>query len=335
MEISQVKKRKLFLSFTVLLSLFALAFVSNWGALGVHWSDILTNSASSIENEVFWNLRFPRVIMATLLGGSLAWAGAIAQGLFRNPIVDPGLVGITAGSALFAAVGIVLGTEIKNFPPVWGVILLSFVGGVVTGFLVYILSRSQGKTEIYTLLLTGIAINSLCFAGIGILSYIASDAQLRNLSNWNLGSLGGSSWATLSRFGVILALPVFIGPFISKQLNVFALGEKEAMHLGIPVEAMKSFLILCIGILVGSSVAVAGNIGFVGLSIPHIVRLAIGQDYKYLLPCSYFLGGAFLTIGDGFCRTIMAPTEIPVGVITAFLGAPVFLLLLRARRRNT
>ncbi|BDA80936.1 hemin ABC transporter permease (plasmid) [Leptospira kobayashii] len=335
MEISQIGRRRVyFLSFTIVLSVVTILFVSNWGAFTVSLTDAFFGEKGSLAKEVFWNLRFPRVILATLLGGTLAWSGALAQGLFRNPIVDPGLVGITAGSAFFASVGIVLGTNIPDFPPVWGVIILSFIGGITTGFLVYLLARVHGKTEINTLLLTGIAINALCFAGIGILSYIANDAQLRNLSLWNMGSLGGASWTTLLRLGPILLIPLIASPFLAGPMNVFALGEREAMHLGISVEVLKSVLVLLIGVSVGACVSLSGNISFVGLAIPHIVRLIIGQDYKYLLYSSFFLGGALLTIGDGFCRTVIAPAEIPVGIITAFIGAPVFLFLLNQRKRR-
>ncbi|EMY68104.1 iron chelate uptake ABC transporter, FeCT family, permease protein [Leptospira vanthielii serovar Holland str. Waz Holland = ATCC 700522] len=269
-----------------------------------------------------------------MVGGSLAWSGALAQGLFRNPIVDPGLIGITAGCSLFASIAIVLGTSIPFLHSIWSIVLFSFLGGISSSFIIFFFAKSKGRTDIFSLLLSGIAVNAICFSAIGILSYIANEAQLRNLSLWNMGSLGGASWTNLKSFSIFFILPLFISPFIAKQLNVFILGEREASHLGVSTEFLKTIIILLIGVSVGACISLVGNIGFVGLAVPHIVRLAIGQDYKYLLITSYLLGGGLLCFADGICRIIIAPSEIPVGIATALLGSPFFLSLIRKRMNH-
>ncbi len=331
MEISRLKNRNYFFLGSLILWILTIPFVSQLGAVSIQWEKIL-EEGTSMDKELFYSIRLPRVLLAMILGGSLAWSGAIIQGIFRNPIVEPGLVGITAGSSLFAAIGIVFGANFEQFPPIWGVIVFSFVGGILMGFLILSISKLGGKSDIYSLLLTGIAINALCFSAIGFLSYIANDAQLRALSFWNLGSVGGASWEILKRLGIFLVLPLFVGPFLSKQMNLLSLGEREAMHLGVRVEYLKNLSILLVGVNVGAAISISGSISFVGLIVPHIVRILIGQDYKYLLPISYFLGGVLLSISDGICRIVVPPTEIPVGVITALLGAPFFIVLLNQRR---
>lgn len=322
------KSTKLFV--LALLTLIVTFGSSLWGAVDISFISSLLNP-NSLEYHVLTEIRIPRVLLAVLLGGSLAWSGVIVQTLFRNPIVEPGLVGITAGSSLAAAVGIVLGHNFVAEISVWLVTTLSFIGGIVVCFLIFIFSRSNHKTEIYSLLLIGISINALCFSGIGFLSYIANEAQLRSLSTWNLGSLSGSNWEKIKLFFGFLIFPIFVSPFLSKKLNILSLGESEANHLGLSVESFKILLIVFVGISVGASISLAGNIGFVGLAVPHIMRLYLGQNHSHLLLASYFGGGILLTISDTICRTIVSPSEIPVGILTAMIGAPIFLHLLKKR----
>jgi iron complex transport system permease protein len=332
MENFRLKKRRYVLLLSIGLLVFLIPIAASSGALHISIHD-LWNESASMQREIFFNIRLPRVILSILLGGSLAWSGAMIQGLFRNPIVDPGLAGITAGASLFAGIAIVFGQYIPFLSSIWNTVIFSFAGGMMAGLLILSLSRYQGKTEVYSLLLIGIAINAVCFSAIGLLSYVANDSQLRNLSYWNLGSLGGASWTSLSRFGFLLFLPVLTGPFLYRKLNAFTLGEREAFHLGVSVEGLKILILFLIGISVGASVSLTGNISFIGIVIPHIVRILIGQDYKYLLPISYLLGGCLLLFSDTICRTVIAPTEIPVGIITAIIGAPFFLYLLRSQRK--
>lgn len=327
-----MKKQKFFISFSILFVVLSTIISSQLGAMKINWSEILF--MDSIESKVFFELRIPRILLGILVGGSLAWSGALAQGLFRNPIVDPGLIGITAGCSLFASIAIVLGGFIPFLHTIWSVVIFSFFGGMISCFLIFIFANRKGKTDIESILLSGIAVNSLCFSFIGILSYLASESQLRNLSLWNMGSLGGASWNLLKSFSIFYLLPIFISPFLIKPLNVLILGEREANHLGVSVEILKTCMIVLIGISVGSCISIVGNIGFIGLAVPHIVRLAIGQDYRYLLYASYFLGGGLLCFADAICRVIIAPSEIPVGIVSALLGAPFFLNLILKRKQS-
>lgn len=301
------------------------------GVMRISFHDIFENPAETLEKTVFYELRLPRILLSLLVGGSLAWSGALSQGLFRNPIVEPGLIGITAGAALFAAIAIVLGSHLPFLHNLFYIVLFSFVGGLLVCVIAFITARTNGKTMINHLLLTGVAINILCLSGIGILSYIATESQLRSLSSWNLGSLSGANWPNVQKFLIIFLLPLLVSPFIAKPLNVLLLGEKEAAHVGLKTERIKILLILLICLSVGSSIALVGNIGFVGLFVPHIIRLVIGQDNRTLLFASYILGASVLCLADGICRTVVQPTEIPVGVVMSFLGAPVFISLLRKR----
>lgn len=325
-------KKIIFILSCALFTIVAAVISSLLGAMQIGWEDLFRSD--SMESRVFFELRIPRILLGLMVGGSLAWSGALAQGLFRNPIVDPGLIGITAGCSLFASIAIVLGTSIPFLNSIWSVVIFSFVGGIFSSFIIFFFAKSKGRTDIFSLLLSGIAVNAICFSAIGILSYIANESQLRNLSLWNMGSLGGASWANLKSFSCFFIFPIFISPFIAKQLNVLILGEREASHLGISTEFLKTSIILLIGVSVGACISLVGNIGFVGLAVPHIVRLAIGQDYRYLLITSYLLGGGLLCFADGICRVIISPSEIPVGIATALLGSPFFLSLIRKRMNH-
>lgn len=282
--------------------------------------------------QVLWAIRLPRVILAVFMGGALGFSGALMQGLFRNPIVDPGLIGISSGSALLAAISIVLGSQ---FPLLQGNAALSiaaFLGGVGTCFLVYVISTGSGRTSVATLLLSGVAIMALAEAFIGFLTFLADDDQLRDLTFWRMGSLSGATWQKLPYVLPVLALPLVTFPFLGKGLNALSLGEREAAHLGLPVERFKQGLVVIAGLCVGAGVAVAGIIVFVGLVVPHLVRLATGPDHRTLLPYSFLLGSIVLTFADLLARTVVAPSELPIGIITAFLGAPFFLYLIQRRK---
>ncbi|PJZ79403.1 FecCD family ABC transporter permease [Leptospira meyeri] len=324
-----MKKKTIFILGCTIFTILSAILSSLLGAMNISLENLLQKN--SLESRVFFELRIPRILLGLMVGGSLAWSGSLAQGLFRNPIIDPGLIGITAGCSLFAAIAIVLGASFSFLHSIWSVVLFSFIGGILSSFLIFFFAKSKGRTDIFSLLLSGIAVNAICYSAIGILSYIANESQLRNLSLWNMGSLGGSSWSNLKSFSLFLIFPIAVSPFIANQLNVFILGEREASHLGISTELLKTITILFIGVSTGTCISLVGNIGFVGLAVPHIVRLAIGQDYRYLLFTSYILGGGLLCFADGICRVVIAPSEIPVGIATALLGSPFFLSLIRKR----
>lgn len=278
------------------------------------------------------NIRLPRVILAVLVGGALAISGAALQGLFRNPLADPGLIGVSSGAALTTAIAIVvLSTVSSPLIDFLGVALLpvaAFVGGISATILVYRLSTTDGKTNVATMLLAGIAINAMAGAILGFMIFMANDDQLRDLTFWTLGSLGGAMWSSVWVVLPFLLTAIIFLPRLSKGLNAVLLGETEARHLGVNVERLKKAIIVFVGLAVGAAVSVSGMIGFVGLVVPHILRLWIGPDHRFLIPGSAILGGLLLLSSDLLARTIVAPAEMPIGVITAFIGAPFFLWLL-------
>lgn len=302
----------------------------------LHKLGIISHSeATAAQEAVVWAVRLPRVITGMLIGAGLAVSGACMQGLFRNPLADPGLIGISAGASFFAALAILFGANMFLFGS-YSLPLATFFGAALTAFLVYRLSRSGGKTLVSTMLLAGIAVNALVGACTGFLTYMADEAQLRDITFWLLGSLGGATWSSVLSLLPFVLLPLIFLPTLSKSLNVFALGEGNAACLGTNVSRLKTHVILLSTMAVGASVAVAGMIGFVGLVIPHVVRMMAGPDHKTLLPASGLLGASLLVGADLLCRTLVAPAELPIGIITAIIGTPLFLsILLREKRKRT
>lgn len=283
---------------------------------------------------IVFDLRLPRTLVGLMVGAGLAVAGALLQGLFRNPLADPALVGVSSGSALAAAAVIVLGHRFMAGPgllPFQVLPAASFVGALAATILLYAIGTRQGRTSIATMLLAGIALAALASAGTGFLAFLSDDRQLRDLSFWTLGSLGGATWTKLAVIGPMIGLVLASVPFLARALNALVLGEAEAFHLGIPVERVKRLAILAVAVSVGAAVATAGLIGFVGLVVPHMVRLVVGPDHRVLLPASALLGGALLVAADMVARIVVAPAELPIGIVTAFIGAPYFLWLLLRR----
>ncbi|WP_416638375.1 FecCD family ABC transporter permease [Pseudomonas sp. OHS18] len=284
---------------------------------------------------ILGQIRMPRTLLGLAVGAVLALCGVAMQGLFRNPLADPGLIGVSSGAALGAAVAIVGGAAMGGMPEVFAPYLLSlcaFLGGLVVTALVYRLGRRNGQTSVTTMLLAGIALNALAFACIGLFTYLADDATLRTLTFWNLGSLNGASYARLwPLLLVTLAVALWL-PRRAQALNALLLGESEARHLGVAVERLKRELVFCTALGVGAAVAAAGMIGFIGLVVPHLVRLLVGPDHRVLLPASALAGASLLLLADLFARLILSPAELPIGIVTALIGAPFFLyLLLRGR----
>lgn len=284
-------------------------------------------------------IRLPRTLMGVMVGATLALTGAVMQGLFRNPLADPGLIGVSSGAALGAALMIVLGAWLMTGLPdallPFLTVAGAFVGGVVTTLLVYRLGQTAQGTSVASMLLAGIAIAAVSGALIGLLSYLADDRMLRTLVFWNMGSLGGASYERVAVLAACCALIWWRLPRQARALNALLLGESEARHLGVDVERVKRELILLTALGVGACVAVAGLIGFVGLVVPHLVRLLLGPDHRQVLPASMLLGAALLLFADVVARLMIAPAELPIGILTSLLGGPFFLaLLLRAQRRG-
>ncbi|MCJ1883905.1 iron ABC transporter permease [Pseudomonas sp. LA21] len=280
-------------------------------------------------------IRLPRTLLGVAAGGVLALAGVAMQGLFRNPLADPGLIGVSSGAALGAAIAIVFGASIGGLPEAFAPYLLSvcaFAGGLLVTALVYRLGRHNGQTNVATMLLAGVALTALAGALIGLFTYLADDATLRSLTFWNLGSLNGASYPRLWPL-LLITLPVACWlPRRVDALNALLLGESEARHLGFDVERLKVELILCTALGVGAAVAAAGMIGFIGLVVPHLLRLIVGPDHRVLLPASIFGGAILLLLADLVARLALAPAELPIGIVTALIGAPFFLyLLIRGR----
>lgn len=292
----------------------------------------LTGEAGHIATIV-WQIRLPRVLLAAGVGAVLALCGAVMQGLFRNPLADPSLIGVSSGASVGASVAIVLASG--WLPSLLGLPLTAaaaFAGGLVATLLVYHLATSATGTSVATMLLAGIAITALAGAGGGLLSYFADNATLRRITLWQMGSLSG---ATFERAVLMVVLALVLAlwlPRFARALNALLLGESEARHLGIAVQRVKRTLIVLTALGVGSAVAAAGMVAFVGLVVPHMVRLLAGPDHRYLLPASALGGALLLVAADTLARTIIAPVELPTGIITALLGAPFFVTLLYQQR---
>jgi iron complex transport system permease protein len=276
-------------------------------------------------------IRMPRTLLGLAVGMVLALCGVAMQGLFRNPLADPGLVGVSSGAALGAALAIVGGAAFGGLPEAFAPYLLSacaFVGGLLVTALVYRLGRRDGQTSVATMLLAGIALTALAGAAIGLFTYLADDATLRTLTFWNLGSLNGASYARLWPLLLATAAVALWLPRRARALNALLLGESEARHLGFEVERLKRELVLCTALGVGAAVAAAGLIGFIGLVVPHLMRLLVGPDHRLLLPASALAGASLLLLADLAARLVLAPAELPIGIVTALIGAPFFLYLL-------
>ncbi|PST20085.1 iron ABC transporter [Rhizobium sp. JAB6] len=330
----------------VLVSAAALLFSITTGASNASVIDVITGMMSggaestlSIRDRiVIFDIRLPRAVLGFLIGGGLAVSGAVMQGLFRNPLADPGLIGVSAGSSLGAVAMIVLRggvlASVAHFFGIYALPIAAFIGGLATTILLYKVATRHGQTSIATMLLAGIALGSLALAVTGILIYMADDRQLRDLTFWSMGSLAGSTWSKVAGAGPIIILSLMPLPFMARGLNALTLGEAAAFHMGISVQRLKNIAIVSVAAAVGASVAVSGGIGFVGIVVPHILRMVIGPDHRFLLPASALLGGSLLVVADVVARTIVSPAELPIGILTAGVGGPFFLwMLLRQRSR--
>jgi iron complex transport system permease protein len=285
---------------------------------------------------ILCDVRAPRTVVGALVGAAMAMAGAVMQGMFRNPLADPGLVGVSSGAALAAVLWITIGeTVAHHLPPalaVLGLPLAAFAGGLGATLVLARLATRDGRTEIAVMLLAGVALGALTGAATGVLVFMARDDQLRAFLFWTLGSLGGATWLKVALTLPFLLALALAGPFLARGLDAVALGERGAFHVGVDVERLKRVATVGVAAAAAAAVASAGVIGFIGLAAPHIVRLAIGPGHRALLPASALVGAALLLLSDVAARTLVAPAELPIGVVTAAFGAPFFLWLLMRRR---
>ncbi|WBV56749.1 iron ABC transporter permease [Chryseobacterium daecheongense] len=299
----------------------------------VLWEVVKGNeNISPSDTYVIWDVRAARIVMAILIGSMLAVSGTGLQGLFKNPLATGDLIGLTSGATLLAAIAIVLGGHFKQYLPEvvqFSLVGISaFIGAFLSMMLVYRISTSGGKTNVVMMLLTGVAITAIGFSITGFLIYISKDEQLRDLTFWNLGSLAAATWTKNIVLVIVLIISYIVLIPKGKALNAMMLGEKDAQHLGINVEKLKKEIIIVVALMVGTSVAFSGTIGFVGLIVPYILRLLFKSDYTFILPLSAVCGSILLLTGDTFSRSIVEPSELPIGILTALMGGPIFIAIL-------
>jgi iron complex transport system permease protein len=296
----------------------------------------MTTDADAVREQlVLLDIRLPRTLIGMFVGASLALAGAIMQGLFRNPLADPGLIGVSSGAALAAVATIALGNGIAAplLQPlgVYALPVAAFFGGVATTAVLVAIAGRHGQLMVGTLLLAGIALGALAGALTGLIAYASDDRELRDLTFWSMGSLGGSNWPKVLAVLPFAALVAVTAPPLIRALNGFLLGEAQAFHLGIDVERTKRTAIVTTAASVGAAVAVAGVIGFVGIVVPHVVRLLAGPDHRVVLPGSALLGAVLMLAADIAARLVVRPAELPIGIVMAAIGTPVFLHLVLRR----
>ena len=298
----------------------------SWGVEG-------DGSTSRIVSSTLWEVRFPRLVLALVVGAGLGCAGALLQGIFANPLAEPGIIGVSSGGAVFAsgllAITSLVGTDQSYVLLKWGTAVAAFIGALLTTLLVYSLSRVQGKTIVVNLILVGVAVNAIAGGFITLFSFIGGTAAQSQVVFWQFGSLAGAGWSSAVITLIVTLMGIVIACLFSRKMDLLALGENQAQHLGVNVERFRFYIIIVVAALVGVGVAFAGAIAFVGLVVPHAIRLLIGPQHKWLLPTSA-VGGAFvLLIADTCARTIISTAELPIGMLTSLVGGPVFLLLLR------
>ncbi len=311
------------------------------GAVGVSPSEVawamwslVSGAEADTSSAIVSDIRLPRVVMAALVGAALALSGAVLQGLFRNPLAEPSLIGASNGATLGAVLFIVfIEGRIHGILPSWtlkfALPTAAFAFALLATRVVMRLASRQGKTSIATLLLTGVALNAWVGALVGLMFYLGTDTQIRAITFWTLGSLSGSGWWNVAILAIFLLFPLFYMPRLSRELNALLLGEAEAAHLGVNVQKLKTKAVAAVALAVGAATAFTGLIGFVGLIVPQMLRLWLGPDHKTLLPAAALYGALFLPLADAAARTLVAPAELPIGVLTSAIGAPVFLLLLQ------
>ncbi len=293
-------------------------------------------SISAAERTIIVDVRFPRTILGVLVGAALAVSGAVMQGMFRNPLADPGIIGVSSGAGFAAATMIVIGPMFMGAVPlligIYALPLAAFFGAMVSTYLLYFIATRRGQTSVATMLLAGIALAALAGAFTGILVFMADDQQLRSLTFWGLGSLASATWPKIYSVAPIILPVILCAPLLARGLNALMLGEASAFYSGIRVQRLKNIAIITVATATGASVAVTGGIGFIGLVVPHVLRMLVGPDHRFVLPGSALLGAVMLLLADIIARQIVAPAELPIGIVTAIIGCPFFFWLILRNR---
>lgn len=296
--------------------------------IGIDWLPLPENPSA---DQTLWAIRFPRVAMAALVGAGLAVSGLLMQAVFGNPLAEPGVIGISSGAAVGAGISIVFGLNAFGN---WSTAIFAFLAGLAATFLVYTMSRAEGKTEVVTLVLTGIAVNAIAGAGIALLTFLGDTQSREQIVFWQLGSMSGSRWDQVSVVTPVIVLGVIVAMLVAQKLDLLALGERNARHLGVNVEALRIGVIVLVALLVGVSVAFAGIISFVGLVIPHLMRMILGPAHRPLVWASVLGGAVLMTLADLAARTLVPMADLPIGMLTALVGGPFFFWLLRRTRKR-
>ncbi|PYS49259.1 MAG: iron ABC transporter permease [Acidobacteria bacterium] len=338
----QLRTRRSLLFALALIALVVLAASIRYGAMDFSVADIARalrsllpgHAEPTLDQRIFLELRLPRAILCLLVGASLGVGGTLMQALFRNPIVEPGLVGTSSGAAFGSALFFVLGGILHFSESLWSLPIAACIGGIISTYLVFLLARSRedGRASIVMLLLTGLAVNALFMSAIGFLSYIARDPQARSITFWSLGTLSGANWNAVEIVAVSTIGGTLLALRYAKQLNALMIGEEEATYLGVNVNRLKWIILSINVVIVAVATAFTGVISFVGLIVPHILRMMGGADNRFLIVGSALTGATLLSLADLVARLSLRPAELPIGIVTSAVGVPVFLLLLRRRR---
>ena len=328
--------QKKIIRYLIVFFLFAILLGLYKGSYDISIFDFIFGKIEEIEEFVLIKIRVPRVVLAGLVGSSLALSGACLQGLFRNPLADPGLIGVSSGAALGAAISIVLGSELipNNFLKLYFLPFCAIIGSFFVIIILSVITKGFKNSNITYIILAGIAINSLAGVGIGVLTYLSDDAELRGLTFWTMGSFEGMDWSLIIPSCLIIIVTTVWTTRFSRKLDIIQLGENEAFRIGIDVKKLKINIIISSAIIVGVSTSLVGMIGFVGLVIPHLVRIIGGVNHNYVILGSIFSGATLMILSDIISRTIIQPAQLPVGLITSAIGAPFFLWLIYNMKRQ-
>ena len=315
----------------ILIILLILVFIISisCGSFNISFIDFLKGNLDQLHNNILVDIRLPRVILASLVGASLSLSGACLQGLFRNPLADPGLIGVSSGAALGVALAIVLGGDFipKIFTP-YILPIAAVIGSAIVIIILFYITKGFGYVGMIYMLLAGIAINAFAGVGIGFLTYISDDSELRSLTFWSMGSFGGNTWELIIPASIVILTTIIWSLKTSRKLDLIQLGEAEAQRLGVNIKKLRFNVIISSAIIVGVSVSLAGIIGFIGLIIPHLIRILGGVNHNFLLKGSILAGALIMILSDLISRTIIMPAELPVGLITSAIGSPFFLWLI-------